>query len=70
MRIKSVVKLFFARVIGWQEVTNYTDAVVHASPPMTDEWFDGMALVSAMTKCPDPGDFGPFETVPATQVLL
>ena len=62
VRIKSVVKLTFARVIGWQQMINHTDAVVHAAPVDIDEWFNGMALVAANTKCPDPGDFGPFET--------
>ena len=61
VRIKSVVNLTFARVIGWQQVTNYTDAIVRASPAEYSEWFDGMALVAAMTGCPAPGEFGPFE---------
>lgn len=60
--IKSVVNLSFARVIGWRQIINRTDAVVHAVPVDIDEWFNGMALVAANTKCPDPGDFGPFET--------
>jgi hypothetical protein len=54
--IKSVVKLFFARVIGWQQVINHTDAVVHASPADINEWFDGKALVSTKKDCPKPGD--------------
>lgn len=60
--IKSVVNLSFARVIGWQQMINHTDAVVRAAPVDIDEWFNGMALVSANTTCPGPGDFGPFET--------
>jgi hypothetical protein len=52
----------FARVIGRQIVINRTDAVVRAAPVDVKEWFDGMAFVSANTRCPDPGDFGPFET--------
>ena len=61
VRIRSVVNLSFARIIGWREVTNYTDAIVHASPVEITEWFNGMAIVSAMTGCPGPGEFGPFE---------
>jgi hypothetical protein len=60
--IKSVVNLTFARVIGWRQMINRTDAVVHAAPVDIDEWFNGMALVAANTTCPGPGDFGPFET--------
>ena len=56
VRIKSVVKLIFARVIGWKEVTNYTDAIVHASPRKESSWFNGKALVSAMRGCRSPGD--------------
>lgn len=62
VRIKSVVNLLFAPVIGWTEITNYTDAVVRATVPEVTEWFNKMALVSANTTCPGPGDFGPFET--------
>jgi len=54
--IKSVVKMFFARVIGWQQIINHTDAVVHASPRKEDEWFNGMAIVSVKKGCPVPGD--------------
>jgi hypothetical protein len=53
--------LYFARVIGWQEATNYTDAIVRAAPRTQTEWFNGMALVSANMGCAAPGDFGPFE---------
>ena len=56
VRIKSRVKLFFARVIGWSQVFNNTDAIAHASPPKVDEWFSGKALVSAKKGCPVPGD--------------
>ena len=59
--IKSIVKLSFARIIGWQQVINRTDAVVRATPGEVSAWFNGMALVSAMTGCPAPGEFGPFE---------
>jgi hypothetical protein len=55
------VKLLLARVIGWQQVINHTDAVVRASPADVTEWFDGKALVSAMRGCREPGDnFDPF----------
>ncbi len=55
VRIKSVVPLFFAKIIGWSAMTNYTDAVVHASPPKVVPWYDGNALVSTMTGCPPTG---------------
>jgi Putative Flp pilus-assembly TadE/G-like len=59
--IKSVVNMSFARILGWQQVINRTDAVVRATPAEFTEWFDGMALVAAMTGCAGPGEFGPFE---------
>jgi Flp pilus assembly protein TadG len=58
-RITSTVKLFFARIIGWQEVTNHTDAIARASVPEVTPWFDGNALVSTMEGCrsaSDPND--------------
>lgn len=59
--IKSVVNMTFARIIGWQQVTNYTDAVVRATLPEVTAWFDGKALVSTMQGCRSPGDnFDPF----------
>lgn len=54
--IKSVVNLTFARIIGWQQVINRTDAVVRATPPEVTQWFDGKALVSTKKDCPKPGD--------------
>lgn len=54
--IKSVVNLTFARVIGWQQMINRTDAVVHAAPIDIDEWFNGKAIVSTKKDCPKPGD--------------
>ncbi len=56
VRIKSIVKMFFARVIGRQTITNYTDAVVHATPVKITEWFDGKAIVATKPDCPKPGD--------------
>ena len=56
VRIKSVVKADLCAVIGWKEVTNYTDAIVHASPRKESSWFNGKALVSAMRGCRSPGD--------------
>lgn len=53
--IKSVVRLYFARVIGWGQVVNHTDAVVRASLPKVTPWYDGNALVSTMTTCPPTG---------------
>ncbi len=59
VRIKSVVNMTFARIIGRQQVTNYTNAIVHAAPVQIEEWFDGNAMVAANRGCPAPGDFGP-----------
>jgi putative Flp pilus-assembly TadE/G-like protein len=53
--IKSVVKLFFAPVLGWRHATNYTDAVARATIPEVVPWFNGNALVSTMTGCPPAG---------------
>ncbi len=61
VRIKSVVKLTFARVIGWSEMTNYANAVVHADPPTSEKWFGGRAMVAANRTCPAHGDFGPMD---------
>src|SRR5688572_27191676 len=59
--IKSVVNMTFARILGWQQVTNYTDAVVRATPPEVTSWYDGKALVSTIEGCRSPGDnFDPF----------
>ena len=59
--IKSVVHLTFARIIGWQQVTNHTDAVVRAAPPEVTTWYDGKALVSTMPGCRAPGNnYDPF----------
>jgi hypothetical protein len=55
VHIKSVVKMFFAPVIGWQEVTNYTDAVARATVPEVVPWFNGNAIVSTMMGCPPQG---------------
>jgi hypothetical protein len=43
--IKSVVDLSFARIIGWQQVINHTDAVVRVTPTSYDEMFYGNAVV-------------------------
>jgi hypothetical protein len=53
--IKSVVNLSLARIIGWNQMINRTDAVVRATPAEITEWFNGMAIVAAMTGCPAPG---------------
>ncbi len=59
--IKSVVNMTFARILGRQQVTNYTDAVVRATPPEVTAWFDGKAMVATMEGCRSPGDnFDPF----------
>lgn len=51
VRITSTVKLFFARIIGWQEITNHTQAIARATLPENTTWFDGKALVSTMEGC-------------------
>jgi hypothetical protein len=47
--------MFFARVLGWDHVYNYTDAVARATIPEVKPWFNGNALVSTMMHCPPPG---------------
>jgi len=56
VKIRSDVKLFFARIVGWQIFTNRVEAVARASVPEVTTWFDGQALVSTMPKC--KGDVG------------
>jgi Putative Flp pilus-assembly TadE/G-like len=56
VKIRSDVKLFFARIIGRQTATNYVEAVARASIPKVTTWFDGQALVSTMPGC--KGDVG------------
>ena len=61
VRITSTVKLFFARIIGWQQVTNHTEAIARASLPEVTTWFDGKALVSTMQGCRSSSDpYDPF----------
>jgi hypothetical protein len=43
--IKSVVKLYFARIIGRQQIINHTDAVVRVTPSYYGEMFSGNAVV-------------------------
>ena len=56
VKIRSDVKLFFARIIGRQTATNYVEAVARASVPEVTTWFNGQALVSTMPGC--KGDVG------------
>ena len=51
VKIRSDVKLFFARIVGWQMFTNNVQAVARASVPEVTTWFDGQALVSTMPGC-------------------
>ena len=51
VRITSTVNLFFAKIIGWQQVTNHTEAIARATLPESTTWFDGKALVSTMEGC-------------------
>ena len=56
VKIRSEVTLFFARVIGFQRVTNRVEAIARASIPEVSTWFDGKALVSVMEGCRSAGD--------------
>ena len=61
VKIRSEVKLFFARVIGIQKATNRVQAVARASIPEVTTWFDGHAIVSVMEGCRSAGDpYDPF----------
>ena len=61
VKIRSDVKLFFARIVGWQKFTNNVEAVARATVPEVTTWFDGKALVSVMKGCRAPGDpYDPF----------
>jgi hypothetical protein len=53
VHIRSTVDLFFARVLGWRQFVDHTDAVVLAATPKETSWFPGYALVSTMTGCPN-----------------
>jgi putative Flp pilus-assembly TadE/G-like protein len=56
VKIRSDVKLFFARIIGRQKATNHVEAIARASVPEVTTWFDGKALVSVMEGCRSAGD--------------
>ena len=56
VKIRSDVKLFFARIIGIQKATNHVEAIARAAVPEVTTWFDGKALVSVMEGCRSPGD--------------
>jgi len=45
VRIRSDVKLFFARIVGWQKFTNNVEAVARATPTDRDQMFSGNAVV-------------------------
>jgi hypothetical protein len=51
VKIRSDVELSFARVVGWQRMTNRVQAVARASVPEVTNWFNGEALVSTMPGC-------------------
>ncbi len=70
VHIKSVVKLFFARIIGWSEVTNHTEAVARASVPTETPWADGYAMWSTHEGCKDPGDGEPFNVGGSAKVNI
>jgi hypothetical protein len=56
VKIRSDVKLFFARIVGWRIFTNHVEAIARASIPEVTTWYGGKALVSVMTGCRSPGD--------------
>ena len=56
VKIRSDVKLFFARIIGRQKATNHVEAIARAAVPEVTTWFDGHALVSVMEGCRSAGD--------------
>ena len=56
VKIRSDVELSFARVVGWQKMTNRVQAVARASVPEVTSWYDGAALVSVMEGCRSAGD--------------
>ncbi len=56
VKIRSDVEMTFARVIGFEEATNYVEAVARASVPEATTWFSGHALVSVMEGCRSAGD--------------
>lgn len=60
VHIKSLVKLYFAPVIGWRQVNNHTDAVVLAAGPRDTSLFPGYAIVSTMLGCPRDYHHDPF----------
>jgi hypothetical protein len=45
VKIRSDVRLFFARIIGRQKATNYVEAVARATPSERKEMFSGNAVV-------------------------
>src|SRR5690349_6309984 len=51
VKIRSDVKLFFARIVGIQKATNNVEAVARAVPSVTSPMFNGNAVVSL-----DPSD--------------
>jgi hypothetical protein len=62
VHIKSKVDLFFARVLGWRDFVDHTDAVVLADTAKETSWFPGYALVSTMLGCkPDHYNHDPFK---------
>jgi hypothetical protein len=56
VKIRSDVKLFFARIIGRQKATNHVEAIARAAVPEVTTWYDGKALVSTMKGCRSSGD--------------
>ena len=46
VKIRSDVKLFFARIVGWQKFTNNVEAVARAVPTTSSPMFNGNAVVS------------------------
>ncbi len=45
VKLRSDVKLFFARIVGWRKFTNNVEAVARATPSDHDQMFSGNAVV-------------------------
>jgi type II secretory pathway pseudopilin PulG len=61
VHIKSIVKLFFAPVVGWRTITNHTDAVAEATLPIPTNMADGYGIWTQHEGCNSPGEGDPFE---------
>ncbi len=53
--ITSIVRTYFAPVVGIREITNGVEAIVRAIPTEETHFFNGAALASTMPSCKYPG---------------